>query len=450
MKRTIAAMILIALSLAPLAAQPKVSEKQDVAIFAMGYYGWNIPRETLGSIDIEIQKVFLDLGRFTIIGMNQRFSSSDVQAFIDILRRAKEENFVLPEKYQFGEAFLTAAEFEKLIGAFQVAIPVVVDFDSRWDDKNNRWETNIKTSVSFIDGGTGTLTGIADVQTSGSDKESQTASIRAAIDGIPMELQYRIRSIPAFQINTRVLAASGKEIRLELGSNMGIKKGDEYSVIVSSTFQGLKDEREEGLVLIKEVGPEISTGLILYSSVKPGADTQLREIPRRGVDAVPYIHIVNGPKLRVIGEGEAEDSGTNFIVGMRMPLSRGFFDVRPFVSVQVPVNGVRNFLSVVYFPVNVSVGAEYNLYLGRLAVTPYASLGGSFIVLSEMFSGETVDTSDWLFPHIGAQAYLSASYLVTRNTKLYAEAGYEYWVALTSLYSSYGGLSLGGGVSFKL
>lgn len=450
MKRTIAAMILIALSLASLAAQPKVSEKQDVAIFAMGYYGWNIPRETLGSIDIEIQKVFLDLGRFTIIGMNQRFSSTDVQAFTEILRKAKEENFVLPEKYQFGEAFLTAAEFEKLIGAFQVAIPVVVDFSSEWNNKKGYWETNIKTSVSFIDGGTGTLTGIADVQTSGTDKNSQTASIRAAINGIPMELQYKIRSIPAFQVNTRVLAARGKEVRLELGSNMGIKKGDEYSVIVSSTFQGLKDEREEGLVLIKDVGPEISTGLILYSSVAPGADTQLREIPRRGVDAAPYFHIINGVKLDCYFDPSGTE-GNNFVVGLRMPLSRGFFDVRPYVAIQVPVNGIRNVLTAFMIPVNVIAGAEYNAYLGRLALTPYAGVGFSYIYLTEVITQGSRDTSDVYIPHIGAQAYLNASYLATRDIKIYLEAGGEYWLTLNDwLYSSYGGFSVGGGVSFKL
>ncbi len=449
MRRIIAALLLTALALAPLAAQPKVTGMTRVAIFAMGYYGWNIPREALGSIDLEIQKVFLDLGRFTVMGYTQRFTSTDVQSFVDILKKAKETNFVLPEKYQFGEAFLTAAEFEKLLGAFQVAIPVVVSFDSQYDSKDNRWETNIKTSISFVDAGTGTLTGIADVQTSGTDKSSQLASIQGAIGGIPMELQYKIRSIPAFTLNTRVLAASGKEIKLQLGTNMGIKKGDEYSIIVASQVAGFQDEREQGLVLIKDVGPEVSTGLVLYSSAKPGPDTQLREIPRRGVDAAIYAHFAQGSLLRVIGDEPAED-GTNVIFGLRMPLSRGFFDVRPYAAIQVPVNGIRSILSVVYFPVNVLFGAEYNLYLGRLAVTPYAGVGGSFIVLSELFSGETVDTSEWLFPHLGAQAYLNVSYLFNRNTKIYLEGGFEYWLALTSLYSDYGGVSFGGGVSWKL
>ena len=72
-------------------------------------------------------------------------------------------------------------------------------------------------------------------------------------------------------------------------------------------------------MLIKDVGPEISTGLVLYSSVKPGPDTQLREIPRRGVDAAFFLHFVNGPLLRVLGDGtEVEASGNNIMAGIRI------------------------------------------------------------------------------------------------------------------------------------
>jgi len=49
--------------LSVLPAQPVISQKQDIAIFSLGYYGWNIPSQALGSIDGEIQKVFSDLGQ---------------------------------------------------------------------------------------------------------------------------------------------------------------------------------------------------------------------------------------------------------------------------------------------------------------------------------------------------------------------------------------------------
>ncbi|HOX48601.1 MAG TPA: hypothetical protein P5165_04800 [Spirochaetia bacterium] len=457
MKRTatLAALVLaLAMAASPLFAQaPVVSEKKDVAVFALGYYGWAIPFETLGNIDMEIQKVFVDLGRFNIIGVTQRLSSGGLEQFIATLKKAKEASFVMPEKYQFGEAILTEGEFNKLVGAFIVAAPVVSNFSSGYNQKTGYWETSIKTNVTFIDvAAGGTVMAISEIQTSGSDKQSQNKSIQGAIDSIPMQLQYEIRKVPAFQINTRVLAASGGEIKMQLGANMGIKKGDEYAIIVGGMVEGFKDEREAGLVLVKDVGPEVSTGKVLYGNGSVAKDAQLREIPRMGADFAPYLHIVTGRKLKVFSDADqVEEDGANTMIGFRMPLSRGFYDWRPFATVQVPVNGVRTFLSAFIVPVNAIVGAEYNLYLGRLALTPYGGVGASYIYVSEAFTGVSRDTSDTYIPHIGFQGYLSASYLINRDMKVYGEVGYEYWLSLASwLYSSYGGLSVGGGVSFKL
>ncbi|HTX73454.1 MAG TPA: hypothetical protein VMC79_11560, partial [Rectinemataceae bacterium] len=138
------------------------------------------------------------------------------------------------------------------------------------------------------------------------------------------------------------------------------------------------------------------------------------------------------------------------IVGLKMPLTRGFYDVRPFVGVQVPVNGVRSVLTAFIVPIDVLFGAEYNLYLGRLTVTPYGGVGASYIYVSEALSGTSFDTSSTYLPHIGAMGYLRLSYLVTRDWSLYAEAGGEYWLSLaTDLYTSYGGPGFGAGVSIK-
>jgi hypothetical protein len=451
-KLTIVGIMAAFLVAGTLAAEaPTVSEKKDVAIFALGYYGWAIPLETLGSIDQEIQKVFVDLGRFNIIGVTQRLSSGGVDAFIDTLKKAKEANFVVPDKYQFGEATLTEAEFNKLLGAFIVAVPVVSEFNSFYNKKKGQWETDIKTNITFIDvGAGGTVLGISEVNSSGTDKANQNKSISSAIEGIPMQLQFEVRKVPAFQINTRVLAVSGSEIKLQLGQNMGIKKGDEYSVIVGGTVEGFKDTREAGLVAIKDVGAEVSTGQVLYSSVQMTKDVQLQEIPRLGVDIEPYLHVVNGTMLNVPLDPRT-DTGSNIIAGIRVPISRGFYGMRPFGSVQVPINGIRNFLTAFMIPIDVSFGAEYRMNVGRLSLTPYGAVGASYIYVSEAISGASTNTKDTFIPHIGAQAYLNASYLATRDMRIFVEAGGEYWLSLvTDLYTSYGGYSLGAGVSFKL
>jgi len=442
------AALLVAAALSPLVAQaPQVSEKKDVAIFALGYYGYNIPEQTLGNIDMEIQKVFVDLGRFNILGYTQRLSSGGLQEFIETLKKAKEANFSMPEKYQFGEAILTEADFNKLVGAFIVAAPVVANFNSSFNSKTGYWETEIKTNVTFVDvAGGGSVMAIAQITTTGLDKQDENKSISAAIEGIPMQLQYEIRKIPAFQINTRILAVSGSEIKMQLGQNMGIQKGDEYSVIVGGMVEGFKDESEKGLVIIKEVGAEVSTGLVLYSSAKLTKDIQLREIARLGVDAEPFVHLVSGTKLDYSGGS----SGSNIIIGARVPLTRGFFDMRPFASLQIPVNGIGTWGTFFMVPINAIVGAEYNIYLGRLTLAPYAGAGVSYIYAGEATSGTTTDTSDSFFSHYGAQAYVRVSFLVTRDIKIFAEAGGEYWFAASTIYSTYGGIGYGGGVSLKM
>ncbi len=68
--------------------QPVVSEKQDIAVFALGYYGWLIPSQALGTIDLKIQEVFAKIGRFNVFGTTQRLSSRGVQDFIDTLRKS--------------------------------------------------------------------------------------------------------------------------------------------------------------------------------------------------------------------------------------------------------------------------------------------------------------------------------------------------------------------------
>ena len=264
---------------AMLPAQPVISEKQDIAIFALGYYGWSIPTQALASIDGQIQKVFSDLGRFTILGVSQRLSAGGLDRFIDIMKQAKQKTFVMPEKYQFGEAFLTEAEFNRLVGAFIVVAPVVTEFNSFYNTKNLQWETSLKTNVTFIDVASGgSVIAIKSVSSTGTDKQNQFKSISSAIDSIPGQLQYEIRSIPQFQINTRILSSSGSKVRLQLGANMGIRKGDEYAIIQKATVEGFDDSREAGLIVIADVGQEVSTGEVLYSGMKLGKDTQLREI----------------------------------------------------------------------------------------------------------------------------------------------------------------------------
>ena len=434
--RILAIFILVLLAGTSLAAQPVISEKQDVAIFALGYYGWNIPAQALASIDGEIQKVFVDLGRFNVLGVSQRLSAGGLDRFIETIRKAKQANFVMPEKYQFGEAFLTQAEFNKLVGAFIVVAPVVVEFNSFYNPKNTQYETSIKTNVTFIDvAAGGAVLAMKTISTSGSDKQSQNKSVSSAISSIPGQLQYEVRSIPEFQINTRILTSDGSNVRLQLGENMGIKKGDEYAVVQKRTVEGFDDSKEAGLIVVKEVGREVSTGQVLFSSIALNKDTQLKEIPRQGADFDLYIHSIGGSVATVTP-------------GFKATASRGFYSFRPFMAVQVPLGLMSSFLTVSIIPVNVLLGGEVVLNMGRLSVSPSAALGVSYYHVTSSWVSSNTD----FLSHVGGQVGGRVAYLFSRDMRAFVDVGYETWLAVSSFWgnTSYGGLMLGAGVTFKL
>lgn len=423
-------------------AQVQVSEKKEMAIFALGYYGWNIPLETLGTIDVDIQRVFLDLGRFTIFGMEKRFAAKDVEQFIQVLRQTKEANFVLPEKYQFGEEFLTEADFNKLTGAFIIAVPVVTSFNSQFVD-NKDWNTDIKTNVTFIDVASGTMIGIANVETSGTSRETQYKSIQSAIDGIPMQLQFEIRKISAFQNVTRVLAASGGTVDMQLGRDMGVQVGDEYAVIESDTLEGFLDEREVGLILINEVGTTRSRATVRYSKIPLEKDVQLREIPRLGVDFAFYAHSYSYLD-------HPFDNDLGFLIGARGEATRGFYNLRPYLAAQFI------FDADLLGPINVILGGQYSLYLRRLELGGRAGLAGGTNILVEWIRGEVADDDDWTkwLSHYGVSVGAYASFLISRDVKLFTEVQADYMFGhresyLGSIFGSYGGFQVGLGVTFK-
>jgi len=429
--------------LASLPAQPEISQKQDIAIFSLGYYGWNIPYQALGSIDGEIQKVFSDLGRFTILGVTQRFSSSDINSFIETVKRSKQSDFVMPEKFQFGESFLTEGEFNRLIGAFIVVVPVVVEFNSYFDIKNLRYHTKIKTNITFIDiASGGSVLAIKTVESSGSNDRNQYESIHSAISSIPAQLQYEVRSIPQFQINTRILSVRGSTVKLQMGSDMGIRKGDEYAIIESAKVEGFDDLRESGLIVVKDVGREISTGEVLYKFIKLSKDTQLREIPRLGSEVDLYLHSIG------------DSSAGSLLPGLRATASRGFYAFRPFVAAQVPLGLIKGFLAfgiipLEIFPVNVLIGGEYLVNMGRLSCAPSAAFGLSYFSITTPISSSDTD----FLSHVGIQTALRIAYLFGRNARVFIDLGYENWIAVAGESTfgnrSYSGIILGAGVTFK-
>jgi hypothetical protein len=441
-KKAICLLILLLLIPALLLAQ-QVSEKKEIAVFKLGYYKWSIPNEVLGNIDEEIKGVFINIGRFDVMGMNQRLEEGDLNDFIARLKELKQTQVEIPAEVQMGREFFTEADLNRLIGSFVVVIPSVSNYILEELDSGD-YEATIKTSFTFFNVEEERTFAQFSIETSGQEESSRKA-VSEAVNAIPLQLTYEIRKVPEFQLKTGVLEVRGTEVFLEFGRDMGIKLGDEYVLMSASILKSGKSfSSEQGLLIVKEVSDEVSKAQIIYAKDGPRVGDQLQEVPRLGFDTSPYLRLA-------LGAGE--DGKSLPVVGFRQSVLRGFYDFRPLVGIEVPF--IRNILWGV--PLNFYVGAEYDIYLGRLQIVPMAGFGMGGAYLWYLENGDEED-DEFVLSHLGGMANVTVTYLATRDIKLTAEAGYMYWFSLdptslffdeSLLFKSYGGLFVGAGLSFK-
>jgi len=419
-----------------------VSKKQEIAVFSLGYYKSNIPADVLGNIDEEIKGVFINIGRFDVLGMTQRLESEDINAFIDSIKAFKEENVEIPEEVQMGKEFFTAADLNRLIGSFIVIIPSVTSY-SRDKLANGDYQVTVKTTFTFMNVETAKTFAHATVETVAQD-ESLPKAVGSAINRIPLKLTYEIRKIAEFQLKTGILEVSGSEIIMELGRDLGIKKGDEFVIVTSRVLGSGKTLTEEkGLVIIKEISEEVSIGKIIYAKGGARVGEQLSEVPRLGLETAPYVHVVRDTELR---------SEPIVLIGLRQTVLRGLYDFRPIIGLEVPL--IANIIWGI--PFNFYIGGEWNNYLGRVQITPMAAVGLGAAYL--WYLPEDIKDHAFIFTHLGGKAQLTISYLATKDVKFVFEGGYLHWFSMDPtgvifdeplLFHTYKGLFAGGGISIK-
>lgn len=433
------ALILLA---APLVGQ-EISEKKDIAVFALSYYDWSIPNGALGMVDSQITGVFVNLGRFNVKGMTYRLSSGDIDDFIERIRQANESNMEVDEKFRLGEETFTEADFNKIVNSFIIVVPVMTYYSQEQTSMGN-YTCEMATTFNFIDVSTSTTFAFAEVETSGSGDTPQEAA-KTAADAIAPSLTYEIRSIPQFQLKSGVLEVDGSEVVIELGRNMGIMKGDEYTVMSSSTTAGGREiEDKSGLIIIKDVQSDFSLGYTVYAAdgVYPG--DQVVELPRFGSDVSVYVN-------------QYFSSPAATTVGLKYAQSRGFFNVRPIAGIEMPFsdavfNADDAWWGFLFFPVNVYAGAEYIYYMGRLDITASAALGATGVVPITIENSEDFWDS-FTMTHLGGVAEVKVDYLIGDNLKLFVKGGFGYYLSILgegSVVQSYGGPLAGAGATFKL
>ena len=421
---------LIALSVLCLAAAggslfgQTVSEKKDIAVFNLGYSEWSVPGTALGAIDDQIRGVFINMGRFNVLGLTQRLGTNDVGDFIEKIKDFKSRNVAIPESVLMGQEAFTERDWNRLVGSFLVVIPSV-SFYNLESLRDGTYRARIRTSFTFINVEEGRNTAQFFVETTGQDKNSNNA-IKEAVDGIPMMLTYEIRKIPDFQVKSGVVQIMGREVIFELGRNMGIMVGDEYSIVGYRDVAGFQAIDDRGLLIVKEVQDQFSVAKIIYAYGNPQVGDQLQEIPRLGIEAMLYA-----------GAFLVENYDISFVplVGIKAVVSRGFFSTRPVIGVEIPLSLVTAALAVFdVIPMNVYLGAELtNLYAGRLQIAPTLVVGVGGAYLGENARALFGTDQEYFVTHAGGKAFISLSLLVSRDRKITIDAGYAAWFGLAEV-----------------
>jgi len=447
------------------------SEKKEIAVFRLNYYGaprdpvpqsqtiiqlGNVLRfertvgaettqvfqQAVGAIDEKIRSVFAEMGRFDVIGMQMRLNHENADAFVEALRDYRAETVELPETVLLGEEAFTKADFNRLVGGFVVVIPSVSFYDLSREQRNDgelRYEADIETSFTFIDADNLETVEQFFIETSGYDADPEQA-MREAVEGIPAQLTFRVRSMDLFRIRSGILAVDGRSITLEFGRNMGVRPGDEYAIVQRREgVAGRSYDEETGLLVVEEVRRDFSTARLIYADEPPEAGDQLEEIPRFGIETGAY----GGA---IIGSQEGASSG---LLGFRASVARGFFSLRPLVGLEIPLRQLGGGL----LPVNTYAGAELNWYLGRFKLTPGVALGvGGGIPLG----GESRD--DFHLTHIGGHVTAGAMYALSRDVYAFVDGGYAAWIGLLdegvhasvrSYFQGYYGIRVSAGIILK-
>ena len=435
----------------------EVSERKEIAIFKLSHYDHEITDSALGSIDEELKAVFINLGRFDVIGMAYRLSQNDVNDFTEKVKEFKGENVEIPEEFQMGREIFTEKDMNQLIGAFYVIIPAVTHFSIVQEQvklasgkTKIEYDVELKTSFTFINVAEAKPFAQFFIESSGSSDEAADRAVQSAVDSIPAKLEFEITKIPEFTLKTGVLERKGAEVIIELGQDMGIRPGYEFTILESRVLDsGKVFQSESGLLIVKEVGQEVSLTTLLIGNAREG--DQLKEIPRMGFEVHPYFDGLLNP----IG-------GFSFagVGGVRITGAKGFYAFRPLGGLEIPIPMLMPKDSLVPlmwafgFPFNVYVGGERVFYLRRIQIAPQAAIGGGFLI------PWLIETEDPLFTHLGGWVNANVSYLLNRDTKIFIDFGYKQWIGiydglfevlgLGNNLTSYGGIMIGGGITRKL
>ncbi|AFG38768.1 hypothetical protein [Spirochaeta africana] len=399
------------------------------------------------NIDQLIREVFVRIGRFDVVGEAYSIDAEDVDGFIRALRDFRSDAVELPEEVQLGRQAFTEQDFRRLTDGYYLVIPSVSYYRAELTSEAT-YRVEIQVSFAFIDMETARTFERFTISSSGSG-ENLSRAISSAVSSLPGQLDFRIRTVPEFQIMTGITDLIGRQVLIEFGRNMGLNVGDEFVILTARRVGAYDDTQETGLIYVTEVRENFSFGVPIYADPRPQIGDQLREVPRGGGEVELYggVQSLNMP---LFAGDDVSALEMVPIVGLRFTASRGFYPIRPVVKLEFPFLFANDRFTTsrgTYLGGTFAFGAEYLLILGRTRLSPYVMFGGTGGAFT---SGDDDDDDerDAVLSHIGVSGGLRMGYHVSRDTVLYLEPGLTAYVGMQNLPSVMGP-SLTFGINFK-
>ncbi len=447
-----------------------VDPKQEVAILSLSPGDFPVPESALSSIDGEIQSVFVGLGRFEVVGAPKRLTIKEIPLLVEAVKHSKAPSFAMTDEVPVGAQSFTAPEFDNLLKASIIVIPVVVGFSSEYNPRLLSYRSRVKVSFAFVGVQDGKVIAFRTLETTGDHLIDPRSAVRNAIDDIPDKLEYEIATIPDFQLARKILSVEGRKVTLVLGSDLGIIPSDEFSVLYPTVENGIRKDRFVGTIAVRETSPKQSIAWIEYADSPITPECELSEIVKVGIENEPYLHAIIGKGMRHPKFDKADpaaltwsDTTTTWVPGFRFGYTKLAYNLRPYVMFEAPLNGwysgspsvgaITYKTSASAF--NVGLGLETTVYLSRFQLVPFAQFG----IGLDTFSITNADTdtsvsklsSKSALSALGGTVGVDAGYLLNDKVRLNASAGASYYGALDStierLWGSYGGFFVGLGAT---
>ena len=446
----------------------EISEKQDIAIFGLTTYSHTIPEAILGFTDSSINNVFVNLKRFTVLGYGEyRLEERDIDRFIERIRDLRSEKAKGEGEYdeKFGTVVIRGEDFDRIVNSFLVVLPTLSRYDVQvvyqevkrgvFVYRVKSYEVTAVIDITFVNVKEGTREESVRITGTGSAATEDTAGSSAVQNAVSM-LTQRIRGLDTFKIKSGVIQRKGATVFFELGSDIGVKPGDEYEVMTRREIgtTGRVTFLPTGLVRVRKTYPDVSEAQIVIEEARITEGDQLFEIAKLGIEGSLALGImrVNIPDMYydiVVKEDVGTDS---FAMSLNQQAVEYAVDAGIRVSKSLGYNfkGVFDATAIINLPLMGflgEIGASGALHTGRFSFELLAGGGVLYMTTFQrslykwtvfdplIINGTWIDYNNDPMMSIyglavGLKGGVGVTFLVNRDISLHAGFNYRLYTPI--------------------